>query len=164
MGHAIQLRAKFRLRENHTPKNRMEGTTMPTINLRDFYPWCNKDEFVEVSDEMLEAMKAADRQQEAYRRRMYRYKAQYSLDCHDGIENAALHHEPSPEQLLMQKEKMEQLCAALNSLTELQGRRVGAYYLEVLNFRQIAEREGAGPGAVAFSVKAGLKKVKGLLD
>lgn len=24
------------------PKNRMEVNQMPTINLRDFYPWCNK--------------------------------------------------------------------------------------------------------------------------
>jgi len=137
---------------------------MPTINLRDFYPWCNKDEFVEVSDEMLETMKAADRQQEAYRRRMYRYKAQYSLDCHDGIENDALYREPSPEEVYIWKENMEQLCAALNSLTEIQGRRVDAYYLEGLNYRQIAEREGVNPGSIMQSVKAGLKKMKRFMD
>jgi RNA polymerase sigma-70 factor (ECF subfamily) len=42
---------------------------MITINLRDFYPWFKEDIFVEITKEMLEAMKAADRQQEAYRRR-----------------------------------------------------------------------------------------------
>jgi len=62
---------------------------------------------------MLEAMKAADRQQGAYRRRMHRYKAQYSLDCHDGIENDALYREPSSEEIYLYKEKMERLCAAL---------------------------------------------------
>ena len=41
---------------------------MPTINLKDFYPWCNEDTFVDITDEMLEAMKAADRQQEAYKK------------------------------------------------------------------------------------------------
>ncbi len=69
---------------------------MPKINLRDFYPWCNEDIFVENTEEMLEAMKAADRQQEAYRRRTYCYKAQFSLDCNDGMENAVLHHSSSP--------------------------------------------------------------------
>ncbi|MCB8815899.1 hypothetical protein [Desulfosporosinus shakirovi] len=48
---------------------------MVTINLRDFYPWCKEDVFVEIIEEMLEAMKAADRQESAYKRRTYRYKA-----------------------------------------------------------------------------------------
>ena len=34
---------------------------MITINLRDFYPWCKEDIFVDITEEMLEAMKAADR-------------------------------------------------------------------------------------------------------
>ncbi|PWJ48064.1 RNA polymerase sigma-70 factor, ECF subfamily [Faecalicatena contorta] len=38
---------------------------MPTINLRDFYPCCNENIFVEITDEMVEAMRAAYRQQEA---------------------------------------------------------------------------------------------------
>ena len=136
---------------------------MSTINLKDFYYWCNEDTFVDVTDEMLEAMKSADRQQEAYRRRMYRYKAQYSFDCHDGIENDVLHQEPSPEEIYLHKENMEQLCAALNSLSEIEERRVDAYYLEGLTYRQIAECEGVSHNAVARSVKAGLKKLNGLL-
>ena len=36
---------------------------------------------------------------------MYRYKAFYSLDCNDGIENAAIGWaQPSPEDFLMEKE------------------------------------------------------------
>ena len=38
---------------------------MPRINLKDFYDWCKEDEFVEVTDEMLEIMKAADRHEAA---------------------------------------------------------------------------------------------------
>jgi len=36
---------------------------MTTINLRNIYPWFKEDTFVEITDEMFEAMKAADRQQ-----------------------------------------------------------------------------------------------------
>lgn len=42
---------------------------MATINLWDFYPWCKEEIFVEISNEILGAMKSADRQREAYRRR-----------------------------------------------------------------------------------------------
>jgi len=55
--------------------------------------------FVEVQDEMLATMKADDHQQEAYKRRMYRHKSQYSLDSYDGIENDALYREPSSEEV-----------------------------------------------------------------
>jgi RNA polymerase sigma-70 factor (ECF subfamily) len=53
---------------------------MISINLKDFYYWCKEDIFVEITEEMLEAMKAADRQESAYKRRTYYHKAHYTLD------------------------------------------------------------------------------------
>ena len=45
------------------------------------------------------------RAEAARERKMYRYKAFYSLDCDDGIENAAIGWaQPSPEDCLMEKE------------------------------------------------------------
>lgn len=134
---------------------------MTTINLRDFYPWCKKDEFVEITDEMLEAMKTADRQQEAYRRRTYRYKAQFSLDCNDGMENAVLNHSPSPEEIYIKKETARELFVAIEKLTKIQQRRLFAYYFEGLTFRRIAEMEGVSHGSITHSLKAVLKKLKG---
>jgi RNA polymerase sigma factor (sigma-70 family) len=136
------------------------GLFMATINLRDFYPWCKEDIFVEITDEILEAMKAADRQQEAYRRRTYRYKAQYSLDCNDGVENDVLYHVPSPEEIYISEETTLKLFTVVGQLTEIQRRRLIAYYFDGLNFRQIAEMEGVNHGSVAQSVKAALKKLK----
>lgn len=60
---------------------------MITINLKDLYYWCKEDVFVEITEEMLEAMKAADRQKSAYKRRTYRNKGHYTLDMGDGIAN-----------------------------------------------------------------------------
>ena len=73
---------------------------MQTINLKQYYPFCTEDTFVEVSDEIVEAFLLDKRAEAARERKMYRYKAFYSLDCDDGIENAAIGWaQPSPEGL-----------------------------------------------------------------
>ena len=53
---------------------------MAIINLRDFYPYYTMDSFIEVPDEVAEAMAEFDRKEAAYRLRTYRHKAYYSLD------------------------------------------------------------------------------------
>lgn len=67
-----------------------EGMPMQTINLKQYYPFCKEDIFVEVSDEIVEAFLLDKRAEAARDRKMFRYKAFYSLDCNDGIENAAI--------------------------------------------------------------------------
>ena len=70
---------------------------MQTINLKQYYPFCTEDTLVEVSDEIAEAFLLDKRAEAARERKMYRYKAFYSLDCDDGIENAAVGWaQPSP--------------------------------------------------------------------
>ncbi len=73
---------------------------MTTINLKDFYYWYTQDQFIEVSDEVAEVFVADARHEMAYQRRLSRHKAQYSLDCDDGIEYSACLHEPTPQELL----------------------------------------------------------------
>ena len=73
---------------------------MTTINLKDFYYWYTQDQFIEVSDEVAEVFVADARYEMAYQRRLSRHKAQYSLDCDDGIEYSACLHEPTPQELL----------------------------------------------------------------
>mgnify|MGYP000111507103 CR=1 FL=1 len=63
---------------------------MQTINLKQYYPFCKEDICVEVSDEIVEAFLLDKRAEAARERKMFRYKAFYSLDCNDGIENAAI--------------------------------------------------------------------------
>ena len=58
---------------------------MKKVNLKDLYPDVYKnDHFVEVTEDVLETIRAAERAEAAYDRRMYRYKAHYSLDCDNG--------------------------------------------------------------------------------
>ena len=87
---------------------------MKKVNLRDLYPDVYKnDHFVEVTEDVLETIRAAERAEAAYDRRMYRYKAYYSLDCDNGIENAILMKPQTPEMLLEEKQLREQLYACL---------------------------------------------------
>ena len=110
---------------------------MQTINLKQYYPFCTEDTFVEVSDEIVEAFLLDKRAEAARERKMYRYKAFYSLDCDDGIENAAIGWaQPSPEDYLMEKEAqaeyaelLRRLYEALSSLPPTQARRVHARYM-----------------------------------
>ena len=67
---------------------------------------------------MLETIRAAERAEVAYDRRMYRYKAHYSLDCDNGIENAIRLKPQTPETLLEEKQLREQLYAAVMALPE----------------------------------------------
>ena len=71
---------------------------MKKINLRELYPDVyTTDFFVDVTEEVMETIRAAERAEAAYERKMYRYKAQYSLDCENGIENAVLLKPQTPE-------------------------------------------------------------------
>ena len=68
----------------HSPNTETE-VNMAIINLRDFYPYYTADSFIEVPDEVAEAMAEFDRKEAAYRLRTYRHKAYYSLDREDGL-------------------------------------------------------------------------------
>ena len=102
---------------------------MTTINLKDFYYWYIQDQFIEVTEEVAEALRASVRYEAAYQRRLTRHKAQYSLDCEDGIEYSACLHEPTPQEVLELKERFIRLWNALNSLPEIQGRRIDAHII-----------------------------------
>ena len=55
----------------------------------------------------------------------YRYKAFYSLDCDDGIENAAVGWaQPSPEDCLMEKEAQAEYAELLRRGLFIPGRNV----------------------------------------
>ena len=97
---------------------------MKKINLRELYPDVYvTDFFVDVTEEAMETIRAAERAEVAYERKMYRYKAQYSLDCENGIENAVLLKPQTPEMVLEEKQFQEQVYAAVMKLPEKQAKR-----------------------------------------
>ena len=141
---------------------------MKTSNLRKYYyPYYTEDVFVEVSDEVWEAMRQAQREMNNYERRKVYHRAYYSLDAYSWTENYALEHSPSPEEVLVLQEEqaardrlLSMLDEALSQITPVQARRVRSYYLRGLNFPGIAQEEGINKDVVCRSVHAGLKRLQ----
>ena len=73
-------------------------------------------------------------------------------------------HEPSPQELMDRKELFFRLWNALNSLPEIQGRRVDAHLILGKCYRQIAREEGVDKSAVRCSVKCGIEGMKKYLQ
>jgi RNA polymerase sigma-70 factor (ECF subfamily) len=52
------------------------------------------------------------------------------------------------------------LCRALNSLPEIQGRRIEAHYILGKSQAEIAKAEGVTKGSVSISIQKGLEAMK----
>ena len=133
---------------------------MTTINLKDFYSWYTHDKYIEVSDEVAAELRADKLYEAAYQRRVIRNKAQYSLDCDDGIEYSACLSEPTPQELLERMERFCDLWNALNTLPETRGRRVDACIIEGRSYCEVALSEGVDESAVRRAVERGLENMK----
>ena len=107
----------------------------------------------------METIRAAERAEAAYERKMYRYKAQYSLDCENGIVNAVLLKPQTPEMVLEEKQFREQVYAAVMKLPEKQAKRIYARYYLGMRVNEIAEVEGVDPSRVRDSIRRGLKQL-----
>ena len=133
---------------------------MTTINLKDYFAWYTHNEYIEVPDDVAEELEADTLYEAAYRRKVIRNRAQYSLDCDDGIEYSAYLSEPTPQELLERMERFHALWNALNSLPEVQGRRVDACVILGLSYCEVARIDGVDKSAVRRSVLCGLEKMR----
>lgn len=136
---------------------------MRTINLRNYYPFYNTDIFIDISDEVEVALLEAERQEEAYRRRMYRHKAQYSLDRGDGIEHEICLLSMSPCEIYERKITAEQLHAAITSLPDKQGKRIYAHYILGMSKTEIARAEGVSEKNIRKSISQALHNMESFL-
>ena len=154
---------------------------MKAINLNKFYPReyinnyleVNKDDFVWVSDnvvfalvsdEVAEELLAGKRCDRTHIRRQMRNKAHYSLDKEDGMEDAAglACTSDSPEVVLEMMEQYRQLCHALNSLPEKQGRRIEKYF-NGMTQQEIANDEGVSKASVNIAITRGIDAMRNYL-
>ena len=117
---------------------------MQTINLKQYYPFCTEDTFVEVSDEIVEAF-LLDKRAEAAREWA----------------------QPSPEDCLMEKEAqaeyaelLRRLYEAISSLPPTQARRVHARYMLGMKVKDIAAMEGITPSQAGKSIHAALRRLR----
>ena len=141
---------------------------MQTINLKQYYPFCKEDIFVEVSDEIVEAFLLDKRAEAARDRKMFRYKAFYSLDCNDGIENAAIGwgaviaggSSDRKRRISRIRRLIRRLYEAISSLPSMQARRVHARYMLGMKVKDIAAMEGITPSQAGKSIHAALRRLR----
>lgn len=133
---------------------------MKEVNLRELYPDIYKtDTLVEVTEDVQEVFLADQRAEAAYERQMYRYKAQYSLDCDNGIEKSVVHRPPTPEEILDEKLLRDRLYAAVMALPEKQAKRIYAKFYLGMTATEIAQAEGVDSSRVRDSIRRGLKRL-----
>ncbi|MFM1654053.1 RNA polymerase sigma factor [Brevibacillus sp. B_LB10_24] len=133
---------------------------MAKINLRNFYPFCNHDIFLDIPDEVATILFEAERQEEAYRRRMYRHKAHYSLDRGDGIEHDTCFVALSPSEVYERQMTTQQLYAAITALPDKQGKRIYAHYVLGISKSEIARAEGVSEKNIRKSISQGLRNME----
>ncbi|BDF70181.1 hypothetical protein CE91St41_25920 [Oscillospiraceae bacterium] len=142
---------------------------MTIINLRKYYyPLVKTDVFVEVPDDVADALLHLHREENNRKSKMFYHKAYFSLDCEDGIENEAIGWaQPSPEDYMIRAEEeaahellLEHLREAIGQLTPTQARRLHMRYMLQMKYREIAEAEGISPTQASDSVRRAVKKLQ----
>lgn len=134
---------------------------MIEINLREFYPECYRsDYFVEVPDEVAELLILLRRHEQSQRRRIYKNRAQYSLDIYENVERETVLKCPSAEEVFEQLVEQEQLYDAMMALTHKQRTRLYAYFFLNMSYTQIAKQEGVDVTSVKESVQRAIKQLQ----
>ena len=133
---------------------------MVKINLRDYYPFYSIDIFIEIPDDVAAFLVEAAQKEKAYKRRMYRHNAQYSLNRDDGIEHDICFVSLSPCEIYERKITAEQLHAAIAALPDKQGKRIYAHYILGIRQADIARAEGVDARNVRKSISKGLRNME----
>lgn len=132
---------------------------MKKINLRDYYPFYTDDCFIEVDDRIAELLRQFELREASYKRYVRRYKAYYSLDVENGIENSILLTVQTPDEIYERKLKREQLYKAMDNLPKKQAKRIYAYYFLGMSKSEIASTECVSESVVRESIESGLKNM-----
>lgn len=139
---------------------------MQRINLRKYYyPLYDEDIFIEVSDEIADAIWEEHRIDDNTRRNLWIHT--YSLDESPEIENHFPEQICSAEEILLQREAdqhreflLGKLGEALATLTPKQLRRLKARFVDGLKYREIAEIEGIDASIAHHSVRDAIRRLQ----
>jgi len=135
-----------------------------TIDLHDYYPWYPKGSFIDLPSEIVDTLKKYERQMLAYKRRAYRNKAHYSLDCDNGLELLAILKPLTPEEITERRQITTRLHSAIANLPDKQANRIYAHYFLNMSKAEIARAEGVSKMSVSESIWRGLRTMKNIFE
>ena len=145
---------------------------MKKINLRNLFPECGLDCYIEVPEADMDAYIAAltkdivniyikaQRAKNAHQRRLFWNQAHYSLDAGDGIEDEADCTSPPLHEILERKLKREQIYDVLNRLPDKQRVRAYAHFFLGMSKAEIARAEGVNKSQITRSINRALSRMK----
>ena len=119
---------------------------------------------VEVSTAVKELLEQSDRRIRSQGRQDRRYLAKEEYI--DGLtDTTTVYPHEDFADLVIKMDRNNQLYAALDTLSDVQKRRVCLYYFAEMSYRQIGEKEGVNHKSVARSVEQAIRKLrKSLID
>ena len=138
---------------------------MKFIDLRKEYPHLDST-YVEYPvsykiDAMFEQYRLAE---QALEKRRSRNGDVISLENQPGVEAHILERVPGPEEEVMRHIQNEELYKAMRSIPRKQADRIYAYYFMDMTLEEIAAADGASVQAVYYSIQAGKKNLKRILE
>ena len=143
---------------------------MKRINLKKYYyPLYETDTFIELPDEIADAIEEEHRMEHNSERRLQGHT--YSFDCSPGLEYHFLEQAPSAEDAFLaeelRREKEEQndlmlrrLQEALATLTPMQKRRLEARFAAAMKYREIADEENVSMTSITTTVRDSVLKLR----
>lgn len=132
---------------------------MKRINLKNHYPYYTEDCIIEVTDEIESFLRACNAKEKAYKERIRYHKAYFSLECNSGADRNIRDFSMSAEAVFERKLTKEELHSAMNKLSNIQMRRIYAYFFLGMSQSEIAKAEGTKTPAISKSIDRGLKRM-----
>ena len=131
------------------------------IRIKDFYKDAiGEPEYAYVTKEVYEVLANSFRKEEHAREMMdrrYRIKDAY---VEGETEEIAETMDNSLEDEVIRQMDIEILRRAIDTLTELQKKRLYLYFFEGMSFRQIGKKLGVSDMAIRYSIEVSIKKIK----
>ncbi len=135
------------------------------IRVKDFYKDAiGETEYTYVTKEVYEALTETFRK-ETHAQEMRDLRHVTKEGYTEGeTEDLAFDSGESLEDMVIRQMELETLQKAMQSLTEVQRKRLHLYFFEGLTYRQIAEKKGVGEKNIRESIAGALKKIKKFFD
>ncbi len=133
---------------------------MSKINLRDYYYFYKNDYYIDLPDDIIALLHSMKKEDAAYQRRVYRNKAYFSMDCHDGIEGNMIFVSLSAEEIYEREITRMQLHAAIAALPDKQAKRLYAHYFLGMTLTEIARTENIALNTAKESIERGLRNLE----
>lgn len=130
---------------------------MNRVNLRDLYPDAYEDdEYVDVSDDVYDALCESERKEAA----IARHKRRHEILCEVPSKYVDAASEATLDEQIILREQSRKLNAAIDSLPAKQADRLRSHFGLGLSIREIAEQESVRESAVYNCLQRSIKNLR----